>query len=360
MRSGAEQCYLLERKLVSPFSIKSGELNKGRLLETKSGSALIFFVILVKLVDFPDFEPDLTEKGSDAASGERGRVIRTKHADYQLVPFPTIRRAGVDLRRMGEHKHIIHVLTEVDVTIPRHFLHEQKARGEEPLSFTAFIAACLGKAVDEDKSVQAYRKGRNQLVLFDDVDIQIMVEREVEDQKVPLPYVVRAANHKTVREIHQEIRAVQKPQTGTAPEMSRWMQRFARWPTAPEMTQWFARWLGVIRRLFWWALARSPLLWKRMFGTCYITAVGMFGKGVGWAIPFAASSPLLTLGGITEKPGVVDGHIAIREYLHLTVSLDHDIIDGAPAARFVTRLKELIESGFGLLDQEVMAEPMLE
>src|SRR5260370_34817517 len=53
-------------------------------------------------------------------------------------------------------------------------IHEQKARGAEPLSFTAFIAACLGKAVDEDKSVQAYRKGRNQLVIFQDVDISIM------------------------------------------------------------------------------------------------------------------------------------------------------------------------------------------
>jgi pyruvate/2-oxoglutarate dehydrogenase complex dihydrolipoamide acyltransferase (E2) component len=59
---------------------------------------------------------------------------------------------------------------------------------------------------------------------------------------------------------------------------------------------------------------------------------------------------------MSEKPGVVDGQIAIREYLSLTVSLDHDVIDGAPAARFVTRLKELIESGFGLLDQEVMAD----
>ncbi len=42
--------------------------------------------------------------------------------------------------------------------------------------------------------------------------------------------------------------------------------------------------------------------------------------------------------------------------LCLTVCFDHDIIDGAPAARFVTRLKELIESGFGLLDQDIMAE----
>jgi pyruvate/2-oxoglutarate dehydrogenase complex dihydrolipoamide acyltransferase (E2) component len=39
-----------------------------------------------------------------------------------------------------------------------------------------------------------------------------------------------------------------------------------------------------------------------------------------------------------------------------TKRLNHDIIEGAPAARFVTRLKELIESSFGLLDQEIMAE----
>ncbi len=56
----------------------------------------------------------------------------------------------------------------------------------------------------------------------------------------------------------------------------------------------------------------------------------------------------LTLGGIAEKPGVVDGHIAIREYLCITLSFNHDLIDGAPAARFTGRLKELIESGYGL------------
>jgi pyruvate/2-oxoglutarate dehydrogenase complex dihydrolipoamide acyltransferase (E2) component len=65
---------------------------------------------------------------------------------------------------------------------------------------------------------------------------------------------------------------------------------------------------------------------------------------------------MITMGGIGEKPGVVDGQIAIREYLSLTISFDHDIVDGAPAARFTERLKELIESGFGLLDQQVMAE----
>ena len=46
----------------------------------------------------------------------------------------------------------------------------------------------------------------------------------------------------------------------------------------------------------------------------------------------------------------MDGQIAIREYFSMTISFDHSIVDGAPAARFTGRLKELIESGYGLDD----------
>ena len=57
---------------------------------------------------------------------------------------------------------------------------------------------------------------------------------------------------------------------------------------------------------------------------------------------------MVTLGGIGEKPGVVAGRIEIREYLSLTVSVDHDIVDGAPATRFARRLRELMETGYGI------------
>jgi pyruvate/2-oxoglutarate dehydrogenase complex dihydrolipoamide acyltransferase (E2) component len=56
----------------------------------------------------------------------------------------------------------------------------------------------------------------------------------------------------------------------------------------------------------------------------------------------------LVVGGIAHKPAVVDGRIEPREILSLTVAFDHDLVDGAPAARFVRRLLELIESGYGL------------
>jgi pyruvate/2-oxoglutarate dehydrogenase complex dihydrolipoamide acyltransferase (E2) component len=58
----------------------------------------------------------------------------------------------------------------------------------------------------------------------------------------------------------------------------------------------------------------------------------------------------LTLGGIGEKPGVVDHRVEVRKYLSVTISFDHDLIDGAPAARFTDRLKKLIEKGDGLTE----------
>jgi pyruvate/2-oxoglutarate dehydrogenase complex dihydrolipoamide acyltransferase (E2) component len=103
------------------------------------------------------------------------------------------------------------------------------------------------------------------------------------------------------------------------------------------------------RRMFYWLLLKNPQRLKQYSGTCLVTAVGMFGHGGGWGLGFLAMHTLcLTVGGIAQKPGVVEGRIEIREYLSLTITFDHDIVDGAPAARFAQRLKELLESGFGL------------
>jgi pyruvate/2-oxoglutarate dehydrogenase complex dihydrolipoamide acyltransferase (E2) component len=75
----------------------------------------------------------------------------------------------------------------------------------------------------------------------------------------------------------------------------------------------------------------------------------MFGGGhSGWGITPTPQSLGLVVGGIASKPAVVEGRIEPREILNLTVTFDHDIVDGAPATRFTRRLVELIESGYGL------------
>ncbi len=297
--------------------------------------------------------------------------MKRKYQDFKLVPFPKMRRVLSVMLRSVQRKNMMHGLVEMDVTKAHQHMREYKARTGDSLSFTAFIVTCLARAVDENKSVQAYRKGKNQLVLFDDVDVTVQIERKVAGQKKPapsipstifsqqnghisvddhqdyrvdtlFPRIIRAANKKSFMEIHQEIRAAQKEKIETTLKF-----RAVKWtallPTFIIVFIW---------RVLWWMITRYPRLQKNYGGTVGVTAVGMFGKGNGWGIPTAAHTLDITIGGIGEKPVVIDGRLETREYLNMTISMDHDIIDGAPATRFALRLKELIESGYGLIDQD--------
>ena len=184
------------------------------------------------------------------------------------------------------------------------------------------------------------RNWRGQLVLFDEVDVSTMIEVEVEGRKIPMAHILRAVNKRIYRDINAEIQAAQA--VGGRSESGTFLRKFASLPR-------------FIRAPFYWLRNRSSRTAKQFAGTVLLTAVGMFGEGGGWGIPLAPYTLNVTLGGIGEKPGVMDGRIEIREYLSLTVSFDHDIIDGAPAARFTERFKDLIESGYGLIEQDVGA-----
>jgi pyruvate/2-oxoglutarate dehydrogenase complex dihydrolipoamide acyltransferase (E2) component len=105
------------------------------------------------------------------------------------------------------------------------------------------------------------------------------------------------------------------------------------------------------RKLFWRRLWRDAFLVKRTMGTVMLTSVGMFGRTSGFVITPSVHTLALGLGGIGRKPGVAGDAIEIREYLSVTVSVDHDLVDGAPAARFVARLTEVVEDGYGLSSQ---------
>lgn len=272
--------------------------------------------------------------------------MKQKRADYKVAPYPKFRRFEAVMLRSLQRMPLIHGLLEVDVTKARAFLREHKAKTGESLSFTAFIIACVAKAVDENKAVQAYRKGKKQLILFEDVDVNTQIERDMSGQKTAIPYTVRAANRKTFREIHHEIRAAQMQGVAQAAE-GMGFKAFQFLPTFLFRIGWW---------VLWWRGRTSPRVWTKPMGTVGITAVGMFGKGAGWGVPLTGHTLYITLGGIAEKPGVVDGQIAIREYLSMTISFDHNIVDGAPAARFAGRLKDLIESGYGFEESTVELE----
>ncbi|MFP5282959.1 MAG: 2-oxo acid dehydrogenase subunit E2, partial [Actinomycetes bacterium] len=68
----------------------------------------------------------------------------------------------------------------------------------------------------------------------------------------------------------------------------------------------------------------------------------------GWGLPVSPATLSITVGGITTKPRYLNGNLEPRELLDVTISFDHEIVDGAPAARFARRLTELVEQAAGL------------
>jgi chloramphenicol O-acetyltransferase len=91
---------------------------------------------------------------------KEGESMKQQHADYKMLPYPKMRRLEAVADRSLQRTPMIHGLIEVDVTSVRTFLRDHKANTGKSLSFTAFLIACLAKAADEHKAVQAYRKGR--------------------------------------------------------------------------------------------------------------------------------------------------------------------------------------------------------
>ncbi len=134
--------------------------------------------------------------------------MRENQTGYTVVPLARFQHQMIGWMELMHRQHTVHALLEVDVTDARNAIRESRVATGDPLSFTAFIVASLAHAVAEVKRMHAYRKGRRQLILFDDVDVAVAVEREIEGEKVPVGFVVRAADKKVVTDIHRQIRSV--------------------------------------------------------------------------------------------------------------------------------------------------------
>jgi pyruvate/2-oxoglutarate dehydrogenase complex dihydrolipoamide acyltransferase (E2) component len=91
--------------------------------------------------------------------------------------------------------------------------------------------------------------------------------------------------------------------------------------------------------------------YKRLMGTVSVTALGIVGQsGMSWGIPIGIHPLIVAVGVIVKRPGIIHDAISIREYVGLTVMFDHDVTDGAPVARFIRRLQELMTDRYGLED----------
>lgn len=264
-----------------------------------------------------------------------------KQQGYQTVPFSANRRIVAAAVSIGQHN--IQALIEVDVSKPRQLIRAHQQQTGEKLSMTAFIVVCLAQAIAEHPALNSFRKGRH-LIMLDDVTIGVLLEREINGEMMPENLGIRAAQTKDHRQIHEEIRAAQAHGKDGLGGLTG--------------TTWVRFIPGFLFRIFV-RLASKSIRMAERFGAVAVTAVGMFGakNQAMWLVPIVCGATVaVAVGGIVERPCINNGQLESREHLCLTVTFNHDIVDGAPVARFVKRFSELLKNGEGLQNGVGQAE----
>jgi pyruvate/2-oxoglutarate dehydrogenase complex dihydrolipoamide acyltransferase (E2) component len=243
-------------------------------------------------------------------------------------PFPSSRRLVTAAVRAGRRIVPMHGLFDVDITKARRLL----ADSDPPLSLTAFVVASLGRAAAAHPQVHAYRDWRGRLVEHRHVDVQTLIEVATSQGPFGLVHVVRDADVRSVTEISAELRAVKTDSTTTT--TGRLLNTVA--PTAGRIPG--------LYRVMYAAMARSRRV-HLATGTVQVSAIGMFADGGGFAIaPPALASLILVVGGVSRRPRPVGDRIEVRDVLDLTLTIDHNVVDGGPATRFAADLRQLLHT----------------
>jgi pyruvate/2-oxoglutarate dehydrogenase complex dihydrolipoamide acyltransferase (E2) component len=242
---------------------------------------------------------------------------------------------GFEMVRGG---HNFYALLEFDVTELRGELRRRRNLGEGG-SFFAFILKAIGTCLKEypefNSMINMFRK-----TTFYEVDIDIPIEVSRDGEIYNKQHIIRDIDGKSIEEIDKGIQRAKKEDGEQRSYMSSaFAQRII--TSLPRAVVLF-----IFRRIL-----KNHKLVKKYSGTAFATSVSMFSNAPGYVIPYAGGPKAVSfaVGSVVKKPVVRKNEIQIREIVHLTAIFNHDLVDGAPAARFINRLRRYIESDYRAL-----------
>jgi pyruvate/2-oxoglutarate dehydrogenase complex dihydrolipoamide acyltransferase (E2) component len=232
-----------------------------------------------------------------------------------------------------EGGHNTYALLEFDITNLRLRLRKQRQAGQGG-SLLAFLLRAIGLGLQKYPELNAMINHRH-TTNFAEVDINIPIEFLKDGKFVTKQHIIRNITAKSVKEIADEIEASRTAGNETGGFVfSRLGRRLMLGLPKPLV-------LTILR-----LIVGNHKLVKDMSGTAFVTSVSMFSSAPGFIIPYIRGPKAcsIAIGSSNRKPVVVGKEIQIREMINLTLVFNHDLVDGAPAARFINELRSLVES----------------
>ncbi len=184
------------------------------------------------------------------------------------------------------------------ITMEVNMTNAVKIHEETAVSYTDLLIKAVATALRDHPFLNATLENE-QIKVFEDINVGFAVATE---QGLVVP-VVHNADQKTVSEIAAKVKElVEKARQGK--------------------------------------LSKEDLTG----GTFTITNLGMYGVDVFIPIINPPETAILGVGRIAEKLTLVDNQVKIKPVMQLSLSYDHRIVDGAPAAQFLQKVKQVLET----------------
>jgi pyruvate dehydrogenase E2 component (dihydrolipoamide acetyltransferase) len=251
----------------------------------------------------PTPEPAAAPAAPTPGAAERPETAKGGTAYEELTKLQsTVARRMAESKATAPH---FYLSVEVDMSRAveaRARLKDAAAEGDPVPSFNDMVVKASAIALREHPRANgAYRDGR--LELYSRINVGVAVAAR-DTLVVP---TVFDADRKGLREIATEARALaERVREGTI--------------TPPELSG----------------------------GTFTVSNLGMFGISNFAAVINPPQAAILAVGAIAETPVVCDGEIVVGNVMPMTLACDHRILYGADGARFLDRIRKLLEEPLGL------------
>ena len=241
----------------------------------------------------------ITKEDVLLAARERGIAIPATEAKVEVeavkrrVPFAGIRKAITQRLNAGFHEALPVALT-TKFAADKLVKHREKTGG----SFTAYAVKAVALALQKHKNLNVTLEGE-ELVYHEEVNIAVAVDTP----KGLMAPVIKSADKLSLQELTQRINDFQEK-----------------------------------------GLRGTITLEEQLGHSFTVTNLGAMGILYFTPIINPPDSAILAIGSVETEPYVTeDGNIAVRKVGHLTLVFDHRIVDGAPAAKFLASVRELLE-----------------
>ena len=240
----------------------------------------------------------ITEEDVQAQLDGRGEREHAPAGSVTSVKLPAGRKIIAERLRQSQRERVhIHLTIPVDMTNLLELRRDLLAVGRT-VSLNDFFVKALGICLQESPGLNASLNG-DEIILHHSVSIGFAVA--VDDDHLVVP-VVPAVEEKSVFQIADQRR-------------------------------------GLVDKA-----KQGKLMPAEITGATFtLSNLGAYGVEQFTAVINPPETGIMAVGAVIEEPRAVDGQVLIRPIIRATLGVDHRLVDGAQAARFLSRFRDLLE-----------------